>query len=83
MRVLLAAAAIGLLLNGPAFAQQDDQVPPPPTDGALGNMGDSPNGQIGDSADASDTFPDSTRIPEPSESGPPPADPADDGTQPH
>jgi hypothetical protein len=80
MRAILAALGMFVLLTGPAFAQQDDQIPPPPTTGALGNMGDPSADQTSDSANPPDTFPDSTRIPEPSESGPPPAD---DGSEPH
>jgi hypothetical protein len=84
MRVILAAAAIGALalFAGPAFAQQDTQVPvqAETTQGQLDNATDDP-------PPPPDTFPDSTKIPEPSESGQQidsaPTDQADDGGEPH
>jgi hypothetical protein len=86
MRVVLAASIIGAfaLFAGPAFAQQDNQASAPPetTQGQLDNATD-------DQPPAPDTFPDSTKIPEPSESGQQidsaPTDTAqtDDGDQPH
>jgi hypothetical protein len=78
MRMILAAAAIGAiaLLPVQALAQEDMQAPvqADSTPGQLDNAtdDDQPAAQTSDAGNyPTDAFPDSTRIPEPSESGPP------------
>jgi len=73
MRLVLVAATIGAfaIVAGPAFAQQDTHAPAQAdsTPGQLDNATDDQASDVG--TGASDAFPDSTKIPEPSESGPP------------